>query len=141
MNILKGLLFLQKSSIIDVRLGYIQASENIDIFKEKLSWSKLSQLLQRIAFSCFDYTCNVFNFCVNEGKDLNILKEANVSPAFKKCDRGSKESYHSLSILHVIVKIFEKLLNQVTLFMDACFWKCQCVFRNSFMAPQCLLAK
>ena len=54
MNILKGLLFLQKSSIIDVRLGYIYAFENIEIFKEKLSWSKLSRLLQRIAFPCFN---------------------------------------------------------------------------------------
>ena len=53
MNIIKGLLLLlQKSSIIDVRLGYIQASENIEILKEKLSWSKLSRLLQRIALSC-----------------------------------------------------------------------------------------
>ena len=55
MNILKGLLFLQNSSIIDVRLSYIEASENIEIFKEKLSWSKLSRLLQRTAFSCYDY--------------------------------------------------------------------------------------
>ena len=53
MNILKGLIFLLKTSIIDVRLGYIQASENIEIFKEKLSWSKLLRSLQRIAFSCY----------------------------------------------------------------------------------------
>ena len=52
MNILMGLLFLQKNSIIEVRLAYIYASENIEIFKEKLIWSKLSRLLQRIAFSC-----------------------------------------------------------------------------------------
>ena len=36
MNIFKGLLFLQKSSIIDVQLGYIKPSENIEIFKEKI---------------------------------------------------------------------------------------------------------
>ena len=29
------------------------ASEDIEIFKKELSWSKLSRLLQRIAFSCF----------------------------------------------------------------------------------------
>ena len=52
MNILKGLIFLQKGSIIDVQLGYIHASENFEVFKEKLSWSKLSRFLQRIAFSC-----------------------------------------------------------------------------------------
>ena len=30
-----------------------KASENIEVFKVKLSWSKSSRLLQRIAFSCF----------------------------------------------------------------------------------------
>ena len=42
--------FRNKSSITDVRLGYIQASENIEIFKVKLRWSKPSLLLQRVVF-------------------------------------------------------------------------------------------
>ena len=42
--------FRNKSSIIDIRLGYIWASENIEIFKVKLRWSKSSQLLKCIAF-------------------------------------------------------------------------------------------
>ena len=42
--------FRNMSSIIDVRLGYICASENIEIFKVKLSCSKSSRLLQRVAF-------------------------------------------------------------------------------------------
>ena len=37
-----------KSSIIEIWLNYMQASENIEIFKVKLSWSKLSWLLQRV---------------------------------------------------------------------------------------------
>ena len=45
--------FCNKSSIIDVWLGYILASKSIEMFKVKLSWSKSSQLLQRRAFSCF----------------------------------------------------------------------------------------
>ena len=32
--------FCNKSSIIDVRLGHIQASENFEIFKVKLSWNQ-----------------------------------------------------------------------------------------------------
>ena len=36
--------FCNKSPIIDVRLGYIQVSENIEIFKVKLSWSKSLRL-------------------------------------------------------------------------------------------------
>ena len=50
MNILNDLLFWGKK--LHHRLGYIQASENLEIFKVKLSWSKPSRLLQRIAFSC-----------------------------------------------------------------------------------------
>ena len=60
------LYFCNKSSILDARLGYVQASEKIEIFKVKLRWSKSSRLLQRIAFSCFllnqDWLKVKFNF-------------------------------------------------------------------------------
>ena len=35
---------------MDVRLGYKQASENIEIFDVKLKWSKSAQLLEREVF-------------------------------------------------------------------------------------------
>ena len=43
------------SSIIDVWLGYIWASENIEIFKVNLRWSKSLPLLQRVAFLVLYY--------------------------------------------------------------------------------------
>ena len=43
-----------------------------------------------------DYICNLFNFCVNEGKFPNILKQANIIPAFKKGYRRYDESYRPL---------------------------------------------
>ena len=43
-----------KSFIVDVRLSYIYASENIAIFKVKLKWSKSLRLLQRVEFLVFD---------------------------------------------------------------------------------------
>ena len=36
--------------MIDFQLGYIQAFENIEIFKVQPMWSKSSQLLQRVVF-------------------------------------------------------------------------------------------
>ena len=55
--------FCNKSSITDVRLGYIWATENIEIFKVKLLWSKLSWLLQRVAFLvCYLLLRPEFNF-------------------------------------------------------------------------------
>ena len=47
--------FRNKSSIIDIQLGYIQVLENIEMFKVKLRWSKSLRLLQRVAFVMF---CN-----------------------------------------------------------------------------------
>ena len=93
MNILKGLLFLQKSFIIDVRLGYIQASENIDIFNERLSWSKLSRLLQRIAFSCYIYIGINFQVYVD-----NRDKNAGSQPNSHKIKAGKKKRQNLLSI-------------------------------------------
>ena len=43
-------LFSNKSSIIDLRLGYIYTSENTEIFIVKLRWRKSSRLLQCVAF-------------------------------------------------------------------------------------------
>ena len=61
--------FRNKSSIIDVRLGYVQTSENNEILKVKLGWSRSSQLLQRVAFlACFTLSLllsiDIFNFIV-----------------------------------------------------------------------------
>ena len=48
-------LFLQKASIIDVRLGSKHASEKTETLKMKLRLAKSSQLLQRAAFLVFTF--------------------------------------------------------------------------------------
>ena len=71
-----------------------------------------------------------------------ILKNANITPVFKKGHRGSKENYRPVSILPVISKIFEKLLcKQITIFIDPLLSKYQCWFRKGFSAQDCLLGK
>ena len=51
--------FRNKSSIIDVQLGYIKTSKNIEVFNVKLRQSKSSRLLQRLAFLVL---CSIYNF-------------------------------------------------------------------------------
>ena len=71
----------------------------------------------------------------------SILKNANITPLFKKGHRGSKENYRPVSILPVISKIFEKLLcKQITIFIDPLPSKYQCGFRKGFIAQHCLPA-
>ena len=57
-----------------------------------------------------DYICGFFNESIKKSTFPSILKNANITPVFKKGYRGSKENYRPVSILPVISKIFEKLL-------------------------------
>ena len=58
-----------------------------------------------------DYICEFFNVPIKKSTFLSsILKNANITPVFKKGYRGSKENYRPVRILPVISKIFEKLL-------------------------------
>ena len=87
------------------------------------------------------YLCDFFNQSIENSEFPSILKNANITPVFKKGYRGSKENYRPVSILPVISKIFEKLLcKQITIFMDPLLSKYQCGFRKGYSAQHCLLA-
>ena len=88
-----------------------------------------------------DYICGFFNESLNCCKFPSILKRANVTPAFKKGYRGSKENYRPVSILPVMSKIFEKLLcKQLTVFAYQNLSKYQCGFKKGFSAQYSLIA-
>ena len=88
-----------------------------------------------------DYICGFFNEFIKKSTFPSILKNANITPVFKKEYRGSKENYRPVSILPVISKIFEKLLcKQITIFIDPLLSKYQCGFRKGFSVQHCLLA-
>ena len=88
-----------------------------------------------------NYICGFFNESIKKSTFPSILKNANITPVFKKGYRGSKENYRPVSILQVISKIFEKLLcKQITIFIDPLLSKYQCGFRKGFSAQHCLLA-
>ena len=85
--------------------------------------------------------CDFFNQSIENFEFPSILKNANITPVFKKGYRCSKENYHPVSILPVISKIFEKLIcKQITIFMDPLLSKYQCGFRKGYSAQHCLLA-
>ena len=63
-----------------------------------------------------NYICDFFNECVDKGVFPSILKNANITPVFKKGFRGSKDNYRPVSILPII---FEKLQSkQIIIYMD-----------------------
>ena len=121
-----------------------------EVYKEirKLSTHKFVQstdipirVLKENADIFADYICGFFNESIKKSTFPSILKNANITPVFKKGYRGSKENYRPVSILPVISKFFEKLLcKQITIFIDPLLSKYQCGFRKGFSSQHCLLA-
>ena len=99
-----------------------------EVYKEirKLSPRKSAQstdipirVLKENADIFADYICGFFNESIKKSTFPSILKNANITPVFKKGYRGSKENYRPVSILPMISKIFEKLLcKQIKIFID-----------------------
>ena len=121
-----------------------------DVIKEieKLNNRKATQstdlpvkILKENADIFGNYICDFFNDCIGKGSFPSVLKQANITPVFKKGCKSSKENYRPVSILPVISKIFEKLLcKQITLFMNPRLSIFQCGFRKGYGAQDCLLA-
>ena len=60
----------------------------------------------------------IFKSCLETGQFTSDWKEANVVPVFKKGYKQLLKSYHPISLLPIIGKIFERLLyNQIFEFL------------------------
>lgn len=62
---------------------------------------------------------HVFNVCLSKGVFPLAFKKAVVHPIYKGGDRGSASNYRPISVLTVLSKVFEKILNKrLLLFID-----------------------
>ena len=69
------------------------------------------------------------------------MKNATVTPVFKKDSRTTESNYRPVSILPNISKIYERCLcNQMSSFFENILSKYQCGFRKGFSSQHCLLA-
>ena len=81
------------------------------------------------------------NFCIENSIFPSDLKVADVTPAFKKKSKTSKDNYRPISILPNISKIYERCLyNQMQTYFDNLLSKYQCGFRKGFNAQHCLVS-
>ena len=82
-----------------------------------------------------------FNDSMKKINFLSILKNATITPVFKKGDKNSKNNYIPVSILPNISKIFERcIFCQLSNFMDPFLPKSQCDFRKGYSTQYCLFA-
>ena len=74
-------------------------------------------------------------------KFLSNLKLADITPIYKKKDPQAKESYRPMSVLPVLSKVFERLIEkQINSFITDYLSDLLCGYRQSF-SPQHALTK
>ena len=93
-----------------------------------------------------NFTFSALADCVNKsfenGAFPDCLKEANVSPIFKKDDPLDKENYRPVSILPLLSKVFEKLIyKQLSNYAESFLSSILCGFRKAHNTQQHALFK
>ena len=86
------------------------------------------------------FICLQFNETICSSKFPTSFKFANVTPVFKQGSRNQKDNNRPISILPIILKIFEKLIcKQLSNHFDKILSKFQCGFRKGYSPQHCLL--
>ena len=81
-----------------------------------------AKLLKHASFQIAPVISNIINKALDEGTFPNILKKAEVIPVYKKSDKLNKSNYRPVSILLILAKVFEKVLDhQITPFLNIVF--------------------
>ena len=81
-----------------------------------------------------EFICIQFNDSVNSSKFPSSFKCANITPIFKKESRNHKTNYRPVSILPIVSKIFEKIMNnQLSTYFEKILSKFQCGFRKGLI--------
>ena len=79
----------------------------------------------------------MFNFYIDKTSFPNSLKQADITPAYKKDDTNDKNNYRPGSTLSSLFKAFEKCLyDQIHAYTDSILSKAQCGFRKGY-SNQC----
>ena len=78
---------------------------------------------------------------VKKSESPSAIKQANITPGFKKGKRDCKNNYRPVSILSNVSKIFESInFRQISNYMDSFFSNYQYGFRKGYSTQQCLLS-
>ena len=81
-----------------------------------------------------------FNQALSTGEFPSNLKNSDVTPVFKKKDLLNKENYRPVSVLPIILKVFEKLENQINLHIKSFSPPYLCGYRKGFNGHHVLIS-
>ena len=81
------------------------------------------------------------NFCFENSCLPSDLKFADVTPAYKKKSKNSKDNYRPVSILSNISKVYERCIyDQMEAYFETILSPNKCGFRKGFSAQHCLIS-
>ena len=116
-------------------------SLNLDVSKACQDTDIPSKFIKENADIFASFLHSSFNTSVTNSEFPSVLKQANITPVFKKGGRYSKYIYRPVRILPNVSKIFERcMFRQIKEYMDMFLSKHQCFFRKGYSTQQCLLA-
>ena len=116
-------------------------SLNLDVSKACQDTDIPSKFIKENADIFASFLHSSFNTSVTNSEFPSVLKQANITPVFKKGGRYSKDIYRPVRILPNVSKIFERcMFRQIKEYMDMFLSKHQCFFRKGYSTQQCLLA-
>ena len=114
--------------------------QNLDSSKAFQKYNIPPKLLKNNIDICTTVLSYDINKCINGGIFLSNLKDANITPIFKKLARLFKENYRPVSILPTLSKIYENVFYyQMYDYFNDIFSKFLCGFRKGHSTQNCLL--
>ena len=86
------------------------------------------------------YLTQIYNDSIESSNFPSALKEADVSPIYKKDERTKKENYRPISILPTVSKIFERItFEQIQEYINTYLSPYLCGFRKGYNTKHCLI--
>ena len=116
--------------------------KNINVRKAGTFKNIPAKLLKQVKGVIIEPLMKIWNEEVIKNKKFpSKLKCADLTPIFKKCDSILKENYRPVSILPVVSKIFERLMqSQMKVYIDKYLSPYLCGYRKGFNAQYALVS-
>ena len=77
--------------------------------------------------------CDIFNQSISQGKLPEDLKSARVTPLFKQGDRDDVNNYRPISVIPVVVNVFERIVyEQLYAYLEEHYILCK--YQSGFRA-------
>ena len=100
-----------------------------------------TKILKLSLNTCCEYLTSTFNDMLENCSFPDRLKLADITPIFKKGDATIPDNYRPISVLPVVSKLFERIMqNQMYNFLNDILSPFICGYRKGFSAEQALLS-